>query len=114
MSGAAQVVTLDGPDRVIRDDLDHIVGACHGELGKLPGSTLLVTGASGFVGRYLVESVVRFNGTSGAAPCIITLPTRHPDLLLSRYREQVEANEVVVAPWGEGHAIELPGRRWDY
>ena len=105
---------LDGTDRVIRDDLDRIVRACRGEMGKLSGSSLLLTGATGFVGRYLVESVIRFNETSGAAPCILTLPTRHPELLTSRYRRQVDANEVVVVGWTEGHADDLTGRRWDY
>jgi dTDP-glucose 4,6-dehydratase len=105
---------VDGPDRVIRDDLDLVVRACNSELSKLSGSTLLLTGATGFVGRYLVESVIRFNRVSAAAPCVLTLPTRHPELLMLRYRSEVEANEVVVVEWGNGYGIDLPGRRWDY
>jgi nucleoside-diphosphate-sugar epimerase len=114
MSVKDSIGPLNGPDRVIRDDLDRIVRACDGEMGKLSGSSLLLTGATGFVGRYLVESVIRFNEIGGAAPCIVTLPTRHPELLKVRYPTQVEANEVVVVEWGERHAIDLPGRRWDY
>ncbi len=105
---------LDGPDGVIRADLDHIVEVCRGELGGLAGASLLLTGATGFVGRSLVESVVRFNQVSAGPPCVMTLPTRRPDLLRSRYGEQVAAGEVVVVEWGEDHAIELPGRGWDY
>jgi|GEM_PF-2813348 Nucleoside-diphosphate-sugar epimerases len=104
----------DGPDRVIRDDLDRIVRTCAEELSGLSGASLLLTGAAGFVGRYLVESVIRFNEVSGGAPCVVTLPTRRPEQLRSRYPVQVAANEVVVAEWGDGHAIDLPGRRWDY
>jgi len=104
----------DRPDRVIRDDLDHIVLACEGEMANLSGSSMLLTGATGFVGRYLVESVIRFNETSGAPPCVVTLPTRRPELLRSRYPTQVEANEVAVVGWGDGYAIDLPERHWDY
>jgi nucleoside-diphosphate-sugar epimerase len=104
----------DGPDEVIRDDLDRIVATCRGELGGLAGSSLLLTGASGFVGRSLVESVLRFNEVSGRPPCVVTLPSRRQDLLRSRYPEQVANGDVVLVGWGEGYAIDLPGRRWDY
>lgn len=114
MSIADSIAPLDGPDRVIRDDLDRIVQACDSEMSKLSGSSLLLTGATGFIGRYLVESVIRFNEVSGAPACIVTLPTRNPELLMVRYRMQVEAHEVVVVEWSEGHTIDLPGCRWDY
>ena len=114
MSAADSIGPVEGPDRVIREDLDHIVRTCHGEMSKLSGSSLLLTGATGFVGRYFVESVVRFNEISGAPPCTVTLPTRRPELLMARYRTQVEASELVIVEWGEGHSIDLPGRRWDY
>lgn len=81
---------------------------------KLSGSALLLTGASGFVGRYVAESIMRFNQVSGAAPCTLTLPTRNPEVLISRYRTQVSSNEVLVVEWGPGEADRLAGRRWDY
>lgn len=114
MSGEGSIGRRAGQDQVIREDLDDIVGECRSLMGKLSGSSLLLTGGSGFVGRYLVESVIRFNEISGAAPCILTLPSRQPELLISRYRRQVEANEVVVVKWTAGHASQLAGGRWDY
>jgi dTDP-glucose 4,6-dehydratase len=114
MSGEDPIGRPDGPDRVIREDLDDIIGACTDEMRKLSGSSLLLTGGSGFVARYLVESVIRFNEISGAAPCVLTLPTRNPGLLLSRYRPQVDAKEVVVVDWTGLRASDLAGRRWDY
>lgn len=114
MTVGESISQFDGPDPVIGRDLDRIVAACGGELDRLSGSSLLLTGATGFVGRYLVESVIRFNEISGAAPCKVTLPTRRPELLMLRYRMQVEAHEVVVVEWGKEHAIDPPSRRWDY
>ncbi|MBI2775681.1 MAG: NAD(P)-dependent oxidoreductase [Chloroflexi bacterium] len=81
---------------------------------KLSGSQLLLTGGSGFVGRYLVESVIRFNELSGMAPCILTIPSRQPDLLMSRYRRQVDAHEIVVVAGSEVLTSSLQGRHWDY
>jgi dTDP-glucose 4,6-dehydratase len=114
MTGEDPIGPGDGPDRVIREDLDDIVGACPDGMSKLPGSSLLLTGGSGFLARYLVESVLRFNEISGAAPCVLTLPSRSPDLLMSRYRRQVDAKEVVVVDWTGLRAGDLAGRRWDY
>lgn len=114
MSGEDPIGRLDVPDRVIREDLDDIVGAGTDAMRKLSGSSLLLTGGSGFIARYLVESVIRFNEVSGAAPCVLTLPSRRPDLLKSRYRRQVDANEVVVVEWPDGQVNSLEGSRWDY
>jgi dTDP-glucose 4,6-dehydratase len=114
MSAEDPIGRLDGPDRVIREDLDDIVGACTDAMRKLSGSSLLLTGGSGFIARYLVESVIRFNEISGAAPCVLTLPSRNPELLMSRYRRQVDAKEIVVVEWTGLRATDLAGRRWDY
>jgi nucleoside-diphosphate-sugar epimerase len=114
MSGEDPIGRPDGPDRVIREDLDDIVEASTDAMRKLSGSSLLLTGGSGFIARYLVESVIRFNEISGAAPCVLTLPSRNPELLMSRYRQQVDAKEVVVIDWTGLRADGLAGRRWDY
>ena len=67
------------------------------ELGSLAGRSVLITGASGFIGRSISESIMRFKfETSPAAPCTLTLPTRSPEVLLARYGSQVEAGEVRV------------------
>jgi UDP-glucuronate decarboxylase len=105
---------LDGPDAVIRADLDRIVESSRAELAAFSGASLLLTGATGFLGRYLVESVVRFNEVSPGPACVVTLPTRRPDLLRSRYPEQVAAGEIVVVEWGDGSAIDPPDQGWDY
>jgi dTDP-glucose 4,6-dehydratase len=114
MSAEDPIGRLDGPDPVIREDLDDIVGASTEAMRRLSGSSLLLTGGSGFVARYLVESVIRFNEISGAAPCVLTLPSRSPELLMSRYRRQIDAKEVVVVEWTGVRADDLAGRRWDY
>jgi nucleoside-diphosphate-sugar epimerase len=90
------------------------VRTCRGDLDRLSGASLLLTGATGFVGRSLVESVIRFNVVSGAPPCVLILPTRRPELVRSRYGEQVAAGEIQVVAWAAGEKVELPGRPPDF
>lgn len=54
---------------VIRADAEQIVETLRPVLQRLSGTTLLVTGGSGFLCSYLFETVARFNDTSGGAPC---------------------------------------------
>ena len=62
----------DGPDAVIRDDLDRVVRDGRLDLTGLSGASVLLTGGTGFVGRFLVEVVLRANAVSGGAPCVVT------------------------------------------
>ena len=51
MSAVDPLGRPDGPDRVVREDLDDIIGACTTSMRKLSGSSLLLTGGSGFIAR---------------------------------------------------------------
>lgn len=53
---------------VIAADLDHIVGGLSEEFPALSGKRLLIVGGAGFLGYYLVQSVLHWNRVSGAAP----------------------------------------------
>ena len=103
-----------GADPIIKEDLDRIVSVCSAELDRLSGRSLLITGGSGFVGRYLVESIIKFNQRGNVKKCRLLLPTRQPDLLVERYRAQVEAGELVTMRWGERYIVDLKGDICDY
>jgi len=62
VSGAAPRASGD----VVRADLEHILERAEGELGMLAGRRLLLTGGAGFLGYYLVQSVLAWNRSSGA------------------------------------------------
>ena len=47
-------------------DLDHIVKELSSEFDQLAGKTLLITGAAGFLGYYLVLSAVHWNRKADA------------------------------------------------
>ncbi len=61
---------------VVDEDVCQILLACQQDFLKLAHKTLLLTGGSGFVGSYLIESVLAFNRENPSAPCRLLLPTR--------------------------------------
>lgn len=50
---------------LLRTDLDHICDNLREEFGRMAGSHLLITGAAGFLGYYLVQGVLHFNRHEG-------------------------------------------------
>ena len=64
-SPAAQTHVVSSGHRnaadVVRGDLAHILAATHDELAALGGRRLLVTGAAGFLGYYLVQAALAWN-----------------------------------------------------
>lgn len=58
-----------GLRQLLEEDLQAICADLSSEFGELGGSRLLVTGGGGFLGYYLVQSVLHWNATrSGTAP----------------------------------------------
>jgi UDP-glucuronate decarboxylase len=52
---------------VVAGDLDTIVAQLSGELAQMEGKRLLVTGGAGFLGYYLVQSILHRNASTDAA-----------------------------------------------
>ena len=58
---------------VVQKDLDYIASALKAEFARMGGKNLLVVGGAGFLGYYLVQSVLHWNGIAGApAPIRLT------------------------------------------
>jgi UDP-glucuronate decarboxylase len=58
----------------VRDtDLAYIADSLVSELPLMEGGRLLVTGGAGFLGYYLIQSVLHWNDTGGARPIGVTL-----------------------------------------
>jgi hypothetical protein len=52
-----------GLRELLDEDLSAICRDLSGELGKMSGNRLLLTGGGGFLGYYLVQSVLHWNDT---------------------------------------------------
>ncbi len=84
---------------LLHDDLDTLCDDLQSEFGQMGGGRLLITGGGGFLGYYLVQSVLRWNDTRAAGARIRTVVydnyargvpdwlealRKHPDLELVR------------------------------
>lgn len=59
---------------VVAEDLRYIVGNLAEELGRMAGKKLLVTGGAGFLGYYLVQSVLEWNSSmAGGHQIMVTV-----------------------------------------
>ena len=66
--------------RVVREDLPQIARALEGHIGPLSGRRVLITGASGMLAAYLVDTLAYLNDCGAfASPCYLTLLARSPD-----------------------------------
>lgn len=61
------------PTRIVTEDLDHIGKALSEELRALAGKKLLITGGCGFLGYYLVQSILHSNDVSSLPHTEVTV-----------------------------------------
>lgn len=59
------------PEQVVEKDLDYICGQLSAELPLMAGKRLLITGGAGFLGFYLVQSVLHWNKQNMDTPIVV-------------------------------------------
>ncbi len=64
---------MNSASDVVNADLDHICTNLRDEFARLAGTQLLVVGGAGFLGYYLVQSVLHRNRSSAGPPIRITV-----------------------------------------
>ncbi|MCX6651888.1 MAG: NAD-dependent epimerase/dehydratase family protein [Methanomassiliicoccales archaeon] len=100
-------------DRIVDEDIQFICSSCRSELNQLKGKRLMITGGTGFVGRYLVESVLEFSSKSRNR-CHILLPVRDPRKARCMFGERLEAGDIVLVQWHEVGSSLAQEERCDY
>lgn len=71
MTETDQAVVTPGFSPQIAADVREIISTVGEPLQKLSGARILVTGASGFLCSYFVDTVAAFNDASGGEPCYV-------------------------------------------
>lgn len=61
--------TMSRVSSIIREDVEDIRRELESQLQQLSGTTLLVTGGSGFLCSYFLDTLARFNDVAVGAPC---------------------------------------------
>lgn len=85
-------------DEVEKQDLDYIRIKAKAELETMSGSTILFTGANGFLGYYFLKSILSWNdiypGKKNIIYALDTFPSGTPQWLLKRSDVQIIKNDV--------------------
>ncbi|MCZ6502733.1 MAG: NAD(P)-dependent oxidoreductase [Gammaproteobacteria bacterium] len=75
---------VDIPFQLPREDLDHILASTEDIFHSLNGSRIFITGGTGFIGRWLLASLLHARVESGVKLSVDVL-TRNPDFTLARW-----------------------------
>jgi len=98
---------------IVEEDIRSVLAECEQELEALSGKTLLLTGGSGFVGSYLVESIIAYNRNPKNGPCRLLLPTRSLVATKKKWPYFFGINDLVWFEW-DGHDLVPPAEHCDY
>src|SRR3954462_1739146 len=60
-------------EAVVRQDLDHICDSLENEFGTMSGARGFISGGAGFLGYYLVQSLLHSNRRTGSNPISVTV-----------------------------------------
>lgn len=74
---------------------------------ELAGRTIMVTGATGFIGSYLIETLCALRNQPASAPKAIIAHVRSRQKALARFAGMAGAGELVILEGDVGHAIDL-------
>jgi dTDP-glucose 4,6-dehydratase len=100
-------------DPIIDEDITSIISGCKGQLRLLFGKTVLITGASGFVGGYLVETIIGLN-KGAIQPCRLLLPTRDLSATRKRRPHLMGKNLIDWFEWDGTSKLEAPSASCDH
>lgn len=83
---------------VVDEDVKMIVSGSRPELEMLTDRTVMITGGTGFVARYLIHSILTFNETADG-PIKLLLPVRSPQKMRAILDRTTETKEAKVFEW---------------
>lgn len=83
---------------VVREDVNAIMQKCRGEIDSLRGSTVLITGSTGFLAREMTEALLESNRKGTGIKLVLT--SRNPSKVQSIFGERL-GPEVEIIPIGE-------------
>ena len=95
---------------IIQQDIEQVAKTVGTSLDRLRGKRLLITGGTGFIGTWLLETISWLNDRWDH-PCRVYVPTRSPETFIRKVPHLVRA-DIVLLP-GNVRAFEYPDDRCD-
>jgi dTDP-glucose 4,6-dehydratase len=101
----------DAARALVREDVAVIVRTVD-ELQQLRGKRLLLTGGTGFIGTWLLETITYLND-GWTSPCRVYVPTRDPQAF-ARKAPHLAGHPEILLLRGDVRSFEYPDERCDY
>jgi dTDP-glucose 4,6-dehydratase len=98
--------------RLLSEDLDHVLGHTEGLWGELRGNSIFLTGATGFVGTWLLETLLWAHDRLDLRARAVVL-TRNPERFRKR-APHLAAHPAVTLLSGQVTAFDYPDGRYPY
>lgn len=80
---------------IIQEDIEGIFKIVGNDLNRLQGKRVLITGGTGFIGTWLLETISWLNKNSNK-PCKVYVPTRNPVAFARKAPHLAESPDIVL------------------
>lgn len=99
--------------RIVEQDLERIVKEVGKPFRRLGGQDVLLTGGTGFVGSYLLGTLLALNDHVLARPCRVHAVTRNPERVRARFPQWARRPDVILLE-GDIRTIRIPSVPWTF
>ena len=82
---------------IVQEDIESISKIVGNDLKRLQGKRILITGGTGFIGTWLLETISWLNKNS-KQPCKVYVPTRNPEAFARKAPHLASNPEIVLLP----------------
>jgi dTDP-glucose 4,6-dehydratase len=82
---------------IVREGIEYIFKVVGNDLNRLQGKRVLITGGTGFIGTWLLETISWFNKNC-SHPCKVYVPTRSPGAFVRKVPHLASSPEIILLP----------------
>jgi dTDP-glucose 4,6-dehydratase len=82
---------------IVQEDIEFVFKIVGNDLNRLQGKRVLITGGTGFIGTWLLETISWLNENCNH-PCKVYVPTRNPEAFARKAPHLAENPEIVLLP----------------
>jgi dTDP-glucose 4,6-dehydratase len=97
---------------IVQEDIESIFKIVANDLDRLQGKRVLITGGTGFIGTWLLETISWLNKNCNQ-PCKVYVPTRNPEAFARKVPHLASNPEIVLLP-GDINNFEYPADKCNF